>query len=137
MDEETLWQRVIECQSLQFYTASGLPFSYRVKVGKRGQLTKELLIDRREQSKTLTWSSIWAAYQKVLADCSGRKGWVLFQTKGHRGYPGHQLYLSASVVFRPHSGAGSGGGKNAAGRCTNHSGSPGGTELGFCLKCAA
>lgn len=74
MDEETLWQRVIECQSLQFYTASGLPFSFRVKVGKRGRLTKELLIDRREQSKTLTWSSIWAAYQKVLADAQAGKG---------------------------------------------------------------
>lgn len=73
MDEETLWQKVIDCQNLQFYTASGLPFSYRVKLGKRGQLTKELLIDRREQSKTLTWSSIWAAYKRVLADAQAGK----------------------------------------------------------------
>lgn len=76
IDEETLWQKITDCQNLQFYTAAGLPFSYRVKVGKRGQLTKELLIDCREQSKTLTWSSIGTAYKKVLADAqAGKNGY--------------------------------------------------------------
>ena len=55
---ELLWQLVIDCQNCPFKTVSGLPFSYTIKRGRNGELTKELWIDRRENSKSLAWSSI-------------------------------------------------------------------------------
>lgn len=75
--ESDLWSLIVSHQSHPFHTASGLPFTYTIKIGKRGLLTKELIIDRREQSKTLTWSSIRVAFNKVLAD----------QAAGVRCYP--------------------------------------------------
>ena len=66
--ESDLWSLIISHQSTPFFTASGLPFTYKIKIGKKGQLTKELIIDRREQSKTLTWSSIRVAFEKVMRD---------------------------------------------------------------------
>ena len=45
---ELLWQLVIDCQNCPFKTVSGLPFSYTIKRGRNGELTKELWIDRRE-----------------------------------------------------------------------------------------
>lgn len=44
---------------------SGLPFSYKIKTGRNGELTKELWIDRRESSKSLTWSSVLLAFEKT------------------------------------------------------------------------
>ena len=38
-----------------------------MKVGKNGQYTKELIIDRREESKTLSWSSIVLAFKNAVA----------------------------------------------------------------------
>ena len=46
-----------------FKTYSGLPFTYEVRKGRNGEYTKELWIDRRENSKTLSWSSIKMAFQ--------------------------------------------------------------------------
>lgn len=37
-----------------------------MKYGRSGTYTKELWIDRREKSKSLVWSSVRTAYQKVL-----------------------------------------------------------------------
>ena len=37
-----------------------------MKYGRSGTYTKELWIDRREKSKSLVWSSVRAAYHKVL-----------------------------------------------------------------------
>lgn len=64
--EEGLWQVLLACQNEKFFTASGLPFSYRMKIGRNGQYNRELLIDRRESSKTLTWGSIRLAFQNAL-----------------------------------------------------------------------
>ena len=72
--ESDLWSLIISHQSTLFFTASGLPFTYTIKIGKKGQLTKELIIDRREQSKTLTWSSIRVAFEKVMRDKEAGKG---------------------------------------------------------------
>lgn len=72
--ESALWSLIISHQSTPFHTASGLPFTYTIKIGKKGQLTKELIIDRREQSKTLTWSSIRVAFEKVMRDKEAGKG---------------------------------------------------------------
>ena len=64
--EENLWQAVMAFQDYPFKTVTGLPFQYTLKTGKNGEWTKELWIDRREKSKSLVWSSVRSAYQKVL-----------------------------------------------------------------------
>lgn len=64
-DEQHLWKCVVAFQGYRFKTISGLPFSYKIKTGRNGELTKELWIDRRESSKSLTWSSVLLAFEKV------------------------------------------------------------------------
>ena len=64
-DEQLLWQCVVAFQGYRFKTISGLPFSYKIKTGRNGELTKELWIDRREGSKSLTWSSVLLAFEKT------------------------------------------------------------------------
>ena len=51
--EENLWQAVIAFQDYPFKTATGLPFQYN----------RELLINRREKSKSLAWSSVVLAFE--------------------------------------------------------------------------
>ena len=65
-DEQHLWDCIVAFEGYPFQTISGLPFSYQLKTGRNGELTKELWIDRRENSKSLAWSSVRTAYQKVL-----------------------------------------------------------------------
>lgn len=64
--EEALWECLLTFQDFEFHTYSGLPYSYHMKYGRSGTYTKELWIDRREKSKSLVWSSVRTAYQKVL-----------------------------------------------------------------------
>lgn len=78
--EEALWAAVIEFQGYKFRTYSGLVFFYSLKKGRcrgnaesgvvneqdeackqGGVYTKELFIDRRENSKSLAWSSVLLA----------------------------------------------------------------------------
>lgn len=61
--EENLWQAIIAFQDYPFKTATGLPFRYKLKVGKNGEYNRELLIDRREKSKSLAWSSVVLAFE--------------------------------------------------------------------------
>ena len=61
--EENLWQAVIAFQDYPFKTATGLPFRYKLKVGKNGEYNRELLIDRREKSKSLAWSSVVLVFE--------------------------------------------------------------------------
>lgn len=63
--EETQWAAVIEFQGYKFRTYSGLIFSYSLKKGRAGAYTKELFIDRRENSKSLAWSSVLLAFRKT------------------------------------------------------------------------
>ena len=63
LSEENLWQAVIAFQEYPFKTATGLPFRYKLKVGKNGEYNRELLIDRREKSKSLAWSSVVLAFE--------------------------------------------------------------------------
>ena len=63
--EEALWAAVIEFQGYKFRTYSGLVFSYSLKRGRRDTYTKELFIDRRENSKSLAWSSVLMAFHNV------------------------------------------------------------------------
>ena len=63
--EEALWAAVIEFQGYKFRTYSGLVFAYSLKKGKGGAYTKELFIDRRENSKSLAWSSVLLAFHNI------------------------------------------------------------------------
>lgn len=64
--EEHLWDCIIAFQYYPFHTVSGLPFSYTLKRRRSGEYTKELFIDRRENSKSLAWSSVRMAFQKAM-----------------------------------------------------------------------
>ena len=57
-----MWQAIIAFQEYPFRTATGLPFCYKIKIGKDGEYNRELMIDRREKSKTLSWSSVKLAF---------------------------------------------------------------------------
>lgn len=50
-------------QGYPFKTATGLPFRYQLKIGKNGNWNKEIFIDRRANSKGLTWSSVKLAFE--------------------------------------------------------------------------
>ena len=65
MSEEHLWKCIIAFQGYPFRTVTGLKYSYMLKKGRNGDYTKELFINRRESSKSLAWSSILLAIQKV------------------------------------------------------------------------
>lgn len=64
--EENLWNCIVMFEGYIFHTVSGLPFTYSLKVGRAGEFTKELFIDRRENSKSLSWSSVRIAFKRVL-----------------------------------------------------------------------
>lgn len=90
--EQALWKVLLSCQECLFYTASGLPFSYIVKRRKDGAYSGELIISRKEGSKTLTRSSVMLAFHRVLdegwkaaaAVCSEEKEpvWIPAEFKG-------------------------------------------------------
>lgn len=64
--EAALWETIVAFCGESFLTSSGLPFCYTLKVGRNGEFTKELWIDRRENSKSLSWSSVVLAFKKAL-----------------------------------------------------------------------
>ena len=63
--EEHLWEVVLLYAGVRFKTYSGLPFTYEIRKGRNGQYTKELWIDRRENSKSLAWSSVLLALRNI------------------------------------------------------------------------
>lgn len=63
--EENLWKCVVAFRGYEFKTLSGLPFTYRLKKGRGDEFTKELWIARREDSKSLAWSSVVLAYHNI------------------------------------------------------------------------
>ena len=70
--EENLWRCIAEFQNTRMWTASGLPFQYKLKVGRNGRFTKELWVDRREDSKSLAWSSIVLALGNIKEEVVDR-----------------------------------------------------------------
>lgn len=65
LTEENLWDVVVIYSGVRFKTYSGLPFTYEVRKGRNGEYTKELWIDRRENSKSLAWSSVLLALSNI------------------------------------------------------------------------
>jgi hypothetical protein len=63
---------VIAYQNYPFHTASGLLFSYTIKHNKHGEYSGELVVSRKESSKTLTKSSVMLAFYKVLEEIEVR-----------------------------------------------------------------
>ena len=63
--EENFWKCVVAFRGYKFKTMSGLPFTYTLKKGRGDEFTKELWIDRREDSKSLAWSSVMLAYHNI------------------------------------------------------------------------
>ena len=63
--EENLWKCVVAFRGYKFKTMSGLPFTYTLKKGRGDEFTKELWIDRREDGKSLAWSSVMLAYHNI------------------------------------------------------------------------
>ena len=71
--EENFWGVVLAYAGVKFKTYSGLPFTYEIRKGRNGEYTKELWIDRRENSKSLAWSLVLLALKNVkedVVDCS-------------------------------------------------------------------
>lgn len=63
INSDTLWDALLLFQGYKFYTVTGLQFSYEIRKGRSGEYTKELWIDRRGESKSLTMSTILKAYE--------------------------------------------------------------------------
>ena len=66
--EENFWGVVLSYAGVKFKTYSGLPFTYEVRKGRNGEYTKELWIDRRENSKSLAWSSVLLALKNIKGE---------------------------------------------------------------------
>ena len=60
-----MWDCIVAFQHYSFHTITGLPFSYTLKIGRNGEYTRELFIDRWENSKSLAWSSVRMAFEKA------------------------------------------------------------------------
>lgn len=52
--ENALWDILMSMQGQTFYTSKGLEFSYQIKRRRNGTLGGELLVTRKENSKTIT-----------------------------------------------------------------------------------
>ena len=63
--EENFWIVVVAYAGVKFKTYSGLPFSYEIRKGRNGEYTRELWIDRRENSKSLAWSSMLLVLRNI------------------------------------------------------------------------
>ena len=64
MNEYALWDAVVAFQKYPFHTVTGLPFTYELKKGRNGDYNRELIIDRRSESKTIVWS-----YRSARGSC--------------------------------------------------------------------
>lgn len=98
--EENLWKCIVAFQGYPFYTASGLQFSYKLKIGRNGGYTKELLIDRRENSKSLSWSSIRLAFEKALEKAKNAKKDVALFTRPKEIADVRGVSYSYSLLWR-------------------------------------
>ena len=85
--DKLLWDALLAGQGEFFITSSGLPFAYVVKRKRNGEYSGELLVSRKESSKTLTRSSVLLAFHKVIdatqiCDIDGKAELILPEYKG-------------------------------------------------------
>ena len=65
LNGKNLWEVILLYQNMKIKTYSGLIFSYEVKKGKKGEYTKELWVNRKENSKSISWSSVLLALNHI------------------------------------------------------------------------
>ena len=96
-----LWDAVLTYQNQTLYTLSGLEFSYTVKHKKNGEYSGELLVSRKETSKTLTRSSVLLAFHKVLeaTEVTSEGDEASFQPPAYRGPKAIGQILGISYIF--------------------------------------
>lgn len=63
--ENHLWEAVLAYRGIKFKTYSGLLFTYDIRKGRHEEYTKELWIDRRQNSKSMAWSSVLLALHNI------------------------------------------------------------------------
>ncbi len=56
---DELWELIRKHEGQPFFTAKGLPFTYKIRGG-------EMFVDRREKAKSITRSTVGLAYEKIL-----------------------------------------------------------------------
>ena len=96
-----LWDAVLTYQDQTLHTLSGLEFSYTVKHKKNGEYSGELLVSRKETSKTLTRSSVMLAFHKVLEqiEVTEKDGTVLFTPPSYKGPKAIGQIFGISYIF--------------------------------------
>lgn len=96
-----LWKAILAYQDHIFYTLSGLEFSYTVKHKKNGEYSGELLISRKETSKTLTRSSVMLAFHKVLEqiEIKEKNGNIYLLLPEYRGPKSIGQIFGISYIF--------------------------------------
>ena len=96
-----LWEAVLAYQDYPLRTLSGLEFSYTVKHRKNGEYSGELLVSRKETSKTLTRSSVLLAFHKVLeqTEITVESGETHFQPPAYRGPKAIGQIFGISYIF--------------------------------------
>ena len=99
--ETILWDAVVAYQNQPLRTLSGLEFSYTVKHKKNGEYSGELLVSRKETSKTLTRSSVMLAFHKVLEqiEVTEKDGTVLFTQPSYKGPKAIGPIFGISYIF--------------------------------------
>ena len=96
-----LWEAVLAYQEQPLHTLSGLEFSYTVKHKKNGEYSGELLVSRKETSKTLTRSSVLLAFHKVLeaTEVISKGSEASFQPPSYRGPKAIGQIFGISYIF--------------------------------------
>lgn len=99
--ETILWDAVVAYQNQPLRTLSGLEFSYTVKHKKNGEYSGELLVSRKETSKTLTRSSVMLAFHKVLeaTEVTAEGDEASFQPPAYRGPKAIGQIFGISYIF--------------------------------------
>ena len=99
--ETILWDAVVAYQNQPLRTLSGLEFSYTVKHKNNGEYSGELLVSRKETSKTLTRSSVMLAFHKVLEqiEVTEKDGTVLFTPPSYKGPKAIGPIFGISYIF--------------------------------------
>ena len=82
---------------VKFQTYAGLTFSYELRKGRNGANTKELWIDRRENSKRLAWSSVLLALKNNKGEVVDRLD-VPAEVKEKMGRPINRNLHSGNAI---------------------------------------